>query len=1214
MQLFDVVTLPLQRNALIEASAGTGKTFTIVNLVLRYLLEPQLEPQLESRQSGQPLTIDRILVVTFTRAAVDELRGRIRLRLEQACRELEVPGATTDSTLLILLQPYLDNEEKRCQALQHLRLALLSIDEACITTIHGFCQRVLSDFAFEGGEYFEHRIIADQNDILLDAAQQFWRETFYAAPSYLAGAAVELLKSPAQLLSLVFAGLRPDVVVDPALDRDSFEQRCDVIRREFDALAASWQTHRTVLVRLLLENTALSKTSYSPKKMPLWFDALDVYFSTAQTLSELPSCFEYFTPARLEGATKKGCVTPQHEFFDACASWENAMGGLRTCLLAYAAARISEIVDEVKKEQRFVYFDDLLTMLDAMLRRDTTGALAEVLRARFPVAMIDEFQDTDATQYRIFSTLYLAKKLNVTSAQHHANKAAMLLIGDPKQAIYAFRGADINTYVAARAQVDDSACYTLGRNFRSSESVVNAVNAIFTQQQDAFAFRGAIEFARVTFEPRNTPVCEGPLLQKAGFGLCWIDGMGDSVRKKRSAMLLSAAFNAAQIHALLNDSHNTRAVHRINGERVQGRDIAVLVRDRIEAQAIRDALRDVGVDSVFLSKERVFATREAMTMYRLLCACAKPRKSALVRAVLGSELIALSASALLSLDDAQWNRHSEHFHHYQRLWSDNGFYTMWQQLLRDYPVAANILQTPNGERCLTNFQQLADLVASFEHSRLLDVTLRWFAREMQAAGGEVEEQVLRLESEANLVQVVTVHRSKGLEYPIVFLPFLFRSNSRKETAPRCFDPAIDSVVVDYGSGNQAERKVLALQQQRAEDIRLLYVALTRAKYHCVATTGKVEQLENTALHQVLFGESVTAVDDIDRWRSVLQGIASDDIIVVNDAFLDEVSSPSVQPGKFALPLLKARVLATPLPLQHRMHSYSSIVRAVVSDDTAHDYDSLSTFDMPAALPELVASTGPAVLPVTNGVDIFSFPRGANAGTFWHELLECWRQYTNAAVRTNWLTQTLQRYGFDDSRWLAGVMWHLDAVLKTPLLPGSSASLGSLAPAQVLAEMEFFLPLAVRDAKLIWQLVQSDRRGRGVDVPLPQQAQSIEGMLKGFIDAIVCIEGKYYVIDYKTNHLGFAAEDYSVAAMEREIVHHDYDLQYLIYCVALQRLLQRRLAGYEHARHFGGVLYLFIRGMGHGMGHGSDHGIYRHQPELSLLQQFDALFTASEVAA
>ena len=1169
MQTFDIVTLPLQRNALIEASAGTGKTFTIVNLVLRYLLE--------SWHAGAPLTIDRILVVTFTRAAVDELRGRIRSRLEQACRALETGDTNGDSALHSVLQPYLHNAEQRQQALGHLRLALLSIDEACVTTIHGFCQRVLSDFAFEGGEYFEHRIIADQNDILLDAVQQFWRETFYAAPAYLAGAAVELLGSPAQLLSMIMAGLRPDIVVEPALDQTGFRQRCAAIAGEFDALARCWHQQRDEVVQLLLDNPALNKTSYNPKKMTSWFAALDAYFATPASLAVLPEVFDYFTPQRLERATKARCNTPQHGFFDACAAWTTTVTGLRACLLAYAATRIGALVREIKHEQRFVYFDDLLTMLDAMLQRDTDGALASVLRARYPVALIDEFQDTDAIQYRIFSTLY-----------RDAGAAAMLLIGDPKQAIYAFRGADINTYVSARTQIEHDARYTLGRNFRSSAAVVNAVNAIFSRQRDAFAFRGAIEFTPVAFEPRDTR-CDGPLLRHAGFGLYWIDGVGDGVRKKGSAVALAAAFNATRIHALLNTPH------LIDDKPVQGRDIAVLVRDRNEAQAMRDALRDVGVDSVFLSKESVFATREAMTMYRLLCACARPRKAALVRAVLGSELVALGASALLALDDAQWSRHAEHFHHYQRLWSDAGFYAMWRQLLRDYPVAANVLRAPNGERCLTNLQQLADLIASFEHSHLLDVTLRWFAREMQAATGEVEEQVLRLESEANLVQVVTVHRSKGLEYPIVFLPFLFRAGARKETAPCCFDPVLGRVIVDYGGDNCAEHAALAAQQQRAEDIRLLYVALTRAKYHCVATSGKVEQLQNTALHQVLFGESATAIDDIEHWRSALQGIVGDEIEVIDELSLQATTVAT--PQEFVLPALSARVLASPLPLQHRMHSYSSIVRAAISDDIAHDYDGITGADLP-------------VPPAPAAVDIFAFPRGANAGTFWHELLECWRDHGEDPARARWITHTLQRYGFDATRWLPVVSRHLDVVLNAPLLPASSVSLSNLAAEQVLAEMEFFLVLAVRDAKTLWQLVQADRRARGIESNLQPHVQALEGLLKGFIDAIACIDGRYYVIDYKTNHLGHSTEDYSRAAMEREIVRHDYDLQYLIYCVALQRLLRRRLHGYEHARHFGGVLYLFIRGMGHG----GDHGIYRYRPEASLLEQFDALFAAAEMTA
>jgi exodeoxyribonuclease V beta subunit len=1202
MRDFDLQQLPLDRTALIEASAGTGKTFTIVNLMLRYLLEPFA--------GGDPLTIDRILVVTFTRAAVDELRGRIRQRIEQAARAIALSDGIDegidscgDATLITVLQPHCGDDGARQRAAARLQAALLMIDEACVSTIHGFCQRVLADFAFEGGQYFEYRIISDQSDIVTDATQQFWRETFYSAPDFVAALAAGRWKTPQKLLQQIMPGLRPNVVVEPALDHAGFIAACNAVLAAFQLLSQQWHQQRAAIAKLLIENPVLNKTSYKPVKVPTWFDVLDGYFNSTSQLFAQPACMVYFTPEKLLKATKKNGATPEHEFFDACNDWMAMLDGFESKLLAYAASRVAALIADIKQTQRYVYFDDLLTLLDATLQREQSADLMARLRKQYPVALIDEFQDTDAIQYRIFSTLYGADS---GAEPVTASGTAMLLIGDPKQAIYAFRGADINTYVQARTAVDDSAQYTLGRNFRSSEAVVKAINGLFTRQQDAFARGGKIGFLPVAFNASNAPQLAGSELTHAGFELQWInggEGKGgvEAPRKKGKAMQMSAQHNAARILRLLTQPHT------IDGKQITGNDIAVLVRDRVEAQAIRDELRAVGVDSVFLSKERVFATAEATTMYRVLSACARPRRTALIRAVLGSELIAINAQALIALADDGWSQHADRFHQLHRLWSGEGFYAMWRQLLRDYPVAANVLALPDGERRLTNLQQLADLVASFEHSRQIDITLRWFAREMQASTGDVEDQVLRLESEANLVQVVTIHRSKGLEYPIVFLPFLFRVSSREENFAVFFDNERQQVVVDFGSSQLEQRQLLARGEQHAEDIRLLYVALTRAKFHCVVTTGNVENLQRTALHSVLFGNRVDAISDIDEWKKSLRDIVTCDIATVDAAVVDAPPAPAAavaNPQQFG-----ARKLVHAVPVQHRMHSYSSLIKMAAVDEAAHDYDAVASLDINFEQPSIVER-------VQTQIGIFDFPRGANAGTFWHEVLEKWRDCADETARLRWIDETLQRYGFEATRWRNVVDCHLRQTLQTRLLRESATTLLDLPATALLAEMEFFLPLSSHDAgdlrhslwRDLWHYVTLDRRQRGHDATAAIPAQSLQGVLKGFIDAIVVIEGKYYVIDYKTNHLGSTEADYSSAAMEQEILHHDYDLQYLIYCVALHRLLGRRQADYDYAQHFGGVLYLFVRGMGHG----GDFGVFRHLPSKAVIDGLDHVFAGAEM--
>lgn len=474
VQRLDPLTLPLQGERLIEASAGTGKTFTIGLLYLRLLLGLGKEAAF-----ARPLSVEEILVVTFTEAATAELRGRIRENIHKlriAC----VRGHTSDSVLAQLLAEIDDLPQAAAQLLAAER----QMDDAGIFTIHGFCQRMLNMNAFESGMLFEQKLIEDEFPLRRQAAADFWRRYCYPLPLPIARVMTQMWQGPEQLLATLSPWLNGEApqLKYPLDMQETFAERHDKIIAQIDQLKAAWRAADNL--HDLISQSGVDKRSYSSKHLPNWLDKLNEW-AMAETLDYLfPKELERFGQRVLHEKTKKG-EAPQHSLFTEIDRFLAEPLSLRDLVIATALQEIRDATQKEKRNNALLGFDDLLGRLDHALRQPGGEALAQAIRNRYPVALIDEFQDTDPQQYRIFRALYGQQSDN-----------ALLLIGDPKQAIYAFRGADIFTYMKARSEV--SAHYTLETNWRSSPWMVNGVNQLFARVQNPFLFS---EIPFITVEP-----------------------------------------------------------------------------------------------------------------------------------------------------------------------------------------------------------------------------------------------------------------------------------------------------------------------------------------------------------------------------------------------------------------------------------------------------------------------------------------------------------------------------------------------------------------------------------------------------------------------------------------------------------------------------------------------------------------------------------------
>ncbi|MGR5322440.1 exodeoxyribonuclease V subunit beta [Vibrio sp. DNB22_17_1] len=1181
------MTFPLHGARLIEASAGTGKTFTIAGLYLRLLLG---HGSIETKHRV-PLTVDQILVVTFTEAATAELRDRIRARIHDA-RIAFARGQSSDPVIKPLLEAIDDHK----QATEILLQAERQMDEAAVYTIHGFCQRMLTQNAFESGSRFENEFVTDESHLKAQVVADYWRRNFYPLPFALAGEVRQLWGSPSELLYdignyLTGAPLSLSVPAMQGSLADLHEQNL----KQIDALKTQWRDSQEDFLALI-SGSDVNKRSYTKKSLPTWLEAVNVWAVTETTGYDYPDKLEKFAQNVLLEKTPKG-TAPQHPVFEDIEAFLATPISLKAPLLAHAIEHCREMLAKAKNQKQWLSFDDLLTQLSASIDTDETALLKERIRTLYPVAMIDEFQDTDPLQYSIFSRIYLDNP-----------ECGLFMIGDPKQAIYGFRGADIFTYIKARNQV--SAHYTLGTNWRSSAEMVSAVNQIFELPDSPFIYDSDIPFLPVSYSPSADKRIWTMGGQKQPALTYWLQEAEDKPLAKGEYLTAMAEATASQIQTILTAAQQGQAC-LVNGEKqkpVKAGDIAVLVRTGSEGRMVKQALADQGIASVYLSnRDSVFTSTVAQDLQRLLQAVLTAENDRALRASLASELFALDAASLdaLNNDETVWENAVNEFKEYRKLWVQRGVLPMLRAVISKRHIAERLLeegsssQGENGERVLTDLMHIGELLQ--QASNELDSDhglLRWLAQSISDAQhglGGSDDQIQRLESERNLVQIVTIHKSKGLEYDLVFLPFVF--GYREASEAKYYDADNDRTVLDI-TGNDASLKQ-ADKERLAEDLRLIYVALTRAVYACFIGASPLRNgrstKEPTGVHQSAIGYLVQNGQEggiNDLFLGLKKQQESLDSVVICDPPKQHDEMYVAEQAELAE--LTAKELQNSIDRNWRITSYSGLVKQG-SHHAEHDaMIEITGFDIDSSEEQDEAEL------VEPERSIFNFPRGARPGTFLHSLFEEIEFTQSATTEEN--TQIilgLMESEQLDEEWLPILQQLIDTVLATPL-DSKTLLLNQKGPAQRLVEMEFLLPIEVLSAPALNRVIQRHD-------PLSAKAgdlgfQTVQGMLKGFIDLVFEHQGKYYVLDWKSNHLGDDVLNYHGDALKSAMADHRYDLQYQIYALALHRFLRSRLPNYDYQQHFGGVYYLFLRGMD-GQ---SEHGIFSAKPSFEFLQEMDHL--------
>jgi exodeoxyribonuclease V beta subunit len=1207
-KIFDAAVSRLDRTVnLIEASAGTGKTYAIAMLVLRFVTEYSLK-------------IEEILLVTFTRAATEELAERIRKRLVEARDLLEGEGLQAkDQTL----QCWADSLEDRHTALIKIRTALADIDRAAVFTIHGFCQRMLQEQALESGQLFDVELQPDAEVIRRGAAEDFWRKNLYPLPQRQCGMVLAHFDTPAKLYKSVAPLGDISCAIEP--ETGTMAQAFNQFDLAFQDLAAWWQEHGAVLHAALEELVVEGKMKKCfEDDFSGWWHSLCAYFRKEQT--QFPHNLNWLQPldfeallngSKVRGAKKEALLERLGLPGTQASSFQESV---KRVLLAVRRDFACFVVAETGRRmvrQNTMSYDDLIVRLHRAVTQGA-GDLRHILRQRFAAALIDEFQDTDSPQWRIFSTVF-------GGGGHF-----LYLIGDPKQAIYRFRGADIHSYFLAKQTAGRT--LTLTKNFRSHPGMVAAVNELFLAGKNPFLY----EDAKLAFYPvLSAKTAEAGRLERDGLELdnmvyCQLNQSSEKDDGQWSSTKAAAAvmrYVAEEIVNLLDTG-----VRICNGEenrKLRPGDIAVLVRKNSHAHEYQRCLSKFGVPAVVGSRTSVFQTAECLNLYEVLKSLAQPGDSRLLKKAMTVSWLGLSGDELYILwnDEKLFDGYFSRFQRYAETWLNKGVQVAMSHFLKQEKVILTISSEPQAERIIANIHHLLELVQQAESDNGFGPLqlLQWLRRNID---NPVAEEELRLESDEEAVRIVTMHGSKGLEFPVVFCPFPWYRQTRLEREEMRISCHEENVrILDLGSEQFEERCRKALYEEMAEEMRLLYVAVTRAQYRCYTAWCDIGGRKNgpadsfqSGLGYLLFPEGRV---DFEAQRSRLQKLSvapGVEYVLIEDG----ANGEGYRGEEGAAPnlTLKRRGRES-LYTDWQVTSYSALVSGREQSSPT------------GPTPVFRQSSGPII-------EFEALPSGPNFGNAVHDIFENlpFGELLKPERHRGFIQQKCRQYGMNPDIGLLEKM--LRRVVSTPLVPyfcktvrknkkpknefdncelgsiakarippcgvlgkgGSTFSLADLDPGKCIKEMGFYFHLKHGDTQIVNDILAREK------TVTPLAAKRFKGYLTGFVDLIFQHDDLFYIADYKTNHLGVHPRDYDRDALVTAMASHNYGLQFWLYSLVLHNHLRNVLPEYDYDSHFGGVFYLFVRGMGIPSEISSkiaSSGVFHQKPDRDTLEQLTHCF-------
>ncbi|URJ25334.1 exodeoxyribonuclease V subunit beta [Candidatus Blochmannia ocreatus (nom. nud.)] len=1176
MYRLHVLELPLYGTRLIEASAGTGKTYALIIIYIRLLL------CLGSRfDFFRPLTVQEILVVTFTKSSARELRYRIRESIHQFRLDC-ISGFSTNYIFSSLLKQIKNISAAICI----LSAAEQEIDQASIFTIHSFCQNILNSHAIELNMLFHTTIVDDEKIFYQQMCEDFWRRNFYGLPCNIVSLVQEYWKDSYSLLNDILPFIYGSYPIfcgyDTHTKRIGISSFYEEIILYIKQLKNAWNINRYEIM-IAINSYKINRKIYNKKNLSCWIDRINRWVSCPTVDHIVPKDLYRFSTRALKICNnyKKNAL---YFLFDSITILYKKLASFKALVFDIAIYEIRNDLNRTRYLRSSITFNDIINVLECNLSDNSVkNNLADIIRGYYPVAIIDEFQDTDEKQFNIFRVLYDNRINN-----------GLILIGDPKQAIYAFRGADVFAYMKARQVIKDK--YYFNINWRSSSGMVNAVNSLFQSISNPFIF------ADMPFIPSKSADNDNAyrfiINNKLQKPMCfWLHPSETiTIESYQHAMAEECAIVLYDLLCEINNG-NAWLKNKSHKRLLQPSDITILVRTHKEALLMRTALLQANISAVFLSNSKsIFETIESYELLLLLQAVLYLDRFRICTA-LATIFFNFSAFEIDSVnnDESKWESILENFSEYNSVWKKHGILLMIKKIIFYYKVPEKLLSIIGGESSLINILHLGELLQDASSSLQDEYMLvEWLVSNMSRhTSNEIQDYKLRSGSNRSLIKISTIHKSKGLEFPLVFLPFIADFNYKKNIF--FHDRNSYKSCLDF---NELESNLVFSDEERLlEDLRLLYVALTRSIYHCSigigAITHRYKKKSNiNELHRSAVGYLIQK-NSYGDFKKIKQNLIE---LCINSA--ENISFRIISKMKRSFSALSLTTSGQVLSAKTR-----KILKNIIS------WNMTSFSELKKSNNGILCCTTQMLRDIN---DNFSheqhnslsltphlFPKGRIFGSFLHNILEVLD--IRDAIDIKRLYIYMDKYKID-TMWGALIRAWIYKIVNTSL-NYENLTLAKICPNDKRTELQFYLPINKN-----LNLKKLDALCKKYDV-LSYMAPSlnfleVRGMLNGFIDLVFRWNQQYYLVDYKTNWLGPDNNFYINYNMEQEIIKYRYELQYQLYTLALHRFLRSRLESYKYEKDFGGVYILFIRGMN---GKKCSNGVYFSYPKFQFIEKLDNLF-------
>nr|BET44737.1 MAG: exodeoxyribonuclease V subunit beta [Candidatus Aschnera chinzeii] len=1177
--------LSIRGQHLIEASAGTGKTYAIILIYLRLILG------INNKKNTRILTVKDILIVTFTEAAVNELKKRIRDYIhiiKNLCKN-DINSYKTN----IIHKKILSLITNKKVAFDLLNTAENNINEACIYTIHSFCQQLLHYNSLEFNMSLKYNIIANEHAIQKQACNDFWRRTFYSMPYDIVKIISTEWNSPEQLLSEIQPYLQGDMPLFLHNNNKNISiiKQHNIFINKIKKIKFMWKLFSNEINTIII-NANINKRRYNNRNISIWLKKITHWAYLPTKDYDIPKELIKFSKTTLIN-NSNNTDYPKHKIFSLIEDTLKIKYTLRDIIIMNAIFKIKKNINYEKKKLDVIGFEDLLNLVDYGLRSKNKQILINSIINKYPIAIIDEFQDTDPIQYRIFKNIY-----------YNCKKSCLILIGDPKQAIYGFRGANIFTYFKAKKEIKSH--FTLVINYRSSFNMISAINRLFKNIKNPFLFK-ALKFNDIKTTPNNKNY--GIIHNNnelSAINIIYFNQKTLSISNYQKIMAYQCAI---QISNWLNESKkgNIWIYNNKTKSTIKSSDIIILVKNHQEAKIISNALKQFNIHSLFLSnRNNIFCSKEALDILWILHGIYFYNQKNKVQRALATNLINLNIEELINLNtnEQKWEEKLKKFLDFSYKWKKYGIISALYSIIYEYHIHTHLLNDKiNGKRRMTNLMHLIELLQQEDCNCDTQYSLiQWLEQQIKEPNTSIHNQQLHIEDDKSCIHISTIHKAKGLEYPIVFLPFACYITKQK--IPIFHDRKTFIKHIDL---LKSQNSLHMYEEERlSEDLRLLYVALTRAIYHCSIGLAPIvikdHQNNDTDMHKLAIGYLLQngKIGNINTLNEHLTKLANKNISIID---INQDHKKYKKYKKNNTNSLIVKKFIGNIKHTWKITSYSELVSN--NNFTIHKDHNMIMNEKNMHINDLLPKIENNLqIDFYHNQDIIeknvhNFPKGNITGVFLHNILE--KITFQQILKKNWLEIKLKEIGMSNDWWLMLKKW-IHTISHTTLIE-KNFTLFNIQNNKIIKEMQFFLPINhIIYPRQIETIIRKYDNLSNQSIPL--NFQPVKGLLNGYIDALILWKSKYYIIDYKSNWLGENELFYNQTNIKNSIIKHRYDIQYQLYTLAIHRHLKNKLIFYNYQQHFGGIIYIYIRGINID---NPGYSIYHTIPNVQCINELDLLF-------